>query len=524
MPGAYSLTRALESGSTKWLLLAFSFVGFGFLAKMLQALLVVPAFGAVYLFAGPPKLGKRVWQLALGAVAMLVSAGWWIAAVQLTPASARPYIGGSQNNSLWNLMFGYNGFGRLTGDETGSVGGGTRGGGRWGATGLLRMFNNAFGGQISWLLPAALILLAAGLLFTLSAPRTDRTRAAFLLWGGWLFVTGVAFSLGQGIIHPYYTVALAPAIGALVGMGAVVLWQRRENLFARLFMAATVLVTVWWSVRLLDRASHWYPWLRPLIVVGGIGVTIAILAWRAAWSRASVALAVGAAVVFLAGPGAWAIATASEPHSGAIPSTGPSLASRNVGFLGGPRLPLNVRGFPIAPPGGLTNRASPFNGQNNTGGRAFGTFGGGRQPFGPGTAPSAGGRALTPPTIGASGGSPGGLLDASSPSDELTELLKAHAGDYRWVAATVGANSAAGYQLATDEPVMAIGGFNGTDPTPTLAQFKAYVANGDIHYFVGGRTIGGAGGSSSQIAEWVQTHFASTTLGAVRMYDLTTPQ
>ncbi len=300
--GAYSLTRALESGSTKWLLLAFSFVGFGFLAKMLQALLVVPAFGAVYLFAGPPKLGKRVWQLALGAVAMLVSAGWWIAAVQLTPASARPYIGGSQNNSLWNLMFGYNGFGRLTGDETGSVGGGTRGGGRWGATGLVRMFNNSFGGQISWLLPAALILLAAGLLFTLSAPRTDRTRAAFLLWGGWLFVTGVAFSLGQGIIHPYYTVALAPAIGALVGMGAVVLWQRRENLFARLFMAATVLVTVWWSVQLLDRAAHWYPWLRPLIVVGGIGVTIAILAWRAAWSRASIALAVGAAVVRARGP------------------------------------------------------------------------------------------------------------------------------------------------------------------------------------------------------------------------------
>jgi 4-amino-4-deoxy-L-arabinose transferase-like glycosyltransferase len=522
--GAYSLTRALESGSTKWLLLAFSFVGFGFLAKMLQALLVVPAFGAVYLFAGPPKLGKRVWQLALGVVAMLVSAGWWIAAVQLTPASARPYIGGSQNNSLWNLMFGYNGFGRLTGDEIGSVGGGTRGGGRWGATGLLRMFNNQFGGQISWLLPAALILLAAGLLFTLSAPRTDRTRAAFLLWGGWLFVTGVAFSLGQGIIHAYYTVALAPAIGALVGMGAVVLWQRRENLFARLFMAATVLVTVWWSVRLLDRAADWYPWLRPLIVVGGIGVTIAILAWRSAWSRASVALAVGAAVVFLAGPGAWAIATASEPHSGAIPSTGPSLVSRTVAFRLGPRLPLNGRGFPIAPPGGLANRASPFNGQNNPGGGAFGAFGGGRQPSGPGTGPSAGGRVLTPPASGASGGSPGGLLDASSPSDELTELLKSRADDYRWVAATVGANSAAGYQLATDEPVMAIGGFNGTDPTPTLAQFEAYVANGDIHYFVGGRTIGGAGGSSSQIAVWVQTHFASTTLGAVRLYDLTTPQ
>ena len=103
-------------------------------------------------------------------------------------------------------------------------------------------------------------------------------------------------------------------------------------------------------------------------------------------------------------------------------------------------------------------------------------------------------------------------------------LLQRNADDYRWVAATVGANSAAGYQLAADEPVMAIGGFNGTDPTPTLAQFEEYVANGDIHYFVGGRTIGGAGGSSSQIAEWVQTHFEGTTLGAVRIYDLTTQQ
>ena len=103
---------------------AFSLVGFGFLAKMLQALIVLPAFGLVYLFAGPPRLGRRIWQLFLGGVAMLASAGWWIVAVQLWPAASRPYIGGSQNNSLWNLMFGYNGFGRLTGNENGSVGGG----------------------------------------------------------------------------------------------------------------------------------------------------------------------------------------------------------------------------------------------------------------------------------------------------------------------------------------------------------------------------------------------------------------
>ena len=148
---AYALTRALERGSTGWLVFAFSLVGFGFLAKMLQALVVLPAFGLVYLFAGPPRLGRRIGQLFLAGLAMLASAGWWIAVVQLTPAASRPYIGGSQNNSLWNLMFGYNGFGRLTGNENGSVTGG--GSSPWGVTGLTRLFNSDFGGQISWMLP-----------------------------------------------------------------------------------------------------------------------------------------------------------------------------------------------------------------------------------------------------------------------------------------------------------------------------------------------------------------------------------
>jgi 4-amino-4-deoxy-L-arabinose transferase-like glycosyltransferase len=227
---AYALTRALERGSTRWLVFAFSLVGFGFLAKMLQALIVVPVFALVYLFAGPPRLGRRIGQLFLGGVAMLVSAGWWIAAVQLTPASSRPYIGGSQTNSLWNLMFGYNGFGRLTGNETGSVGGAT-GGGQWGATGATRLFNNDFGGQISWLLPAALLLLVAGLALTLRRPRTDRTRTALLLWGGWLVLTALLFSFGKGIIHPYYAIALCPAVGGVVGVGAAALWSHR-SLFA----------------------------------------------------------------------------------------------------------------------------------------------------------------------------------------------------------------------------------------------------------------------------------------------------
>lgn len=169
---------------------------------MLQALLVVPAFALVYLVAAPTSWRRRLRQLALGAVAMLATAGWWVTVVELTPASARPYVGGSQDNSLWNLMLGYNGFGRLTGSESGSVGGGGAAGSRWGPTGVTRLFNSSFGGQASWLLPASLLLLAAGLALTWPRARTDRTRAAFVLWGGWLLVAGAALSLGHGIIHP----------------------------------------------------------------------------------------------------------------------------------------------------------------------------------------------------------------------------------------------------------------------------------------------------------------------------------
>ena len=270
--GAYAMIRALERGSTWWLVFAFSMVGFGFLAKMLQALLVLPAFGLVYLIAAPVSMWKRVWQLTAACGALLVSAGWWIAIVELWPASSRPYIGGSQHNSVLELIFGYNGFGRLTGNETGSVGGGGGQTGQWGPTGITRMFGAEFGTQISWLLPAALILLVAGIVWRGTRPRTDRVRAAFVLWGGWLLVTGLTFSLGKGIIHQYYAIALAPAIGALVGMGAGMLWKRRHDVAARSVLAVAVAVTAIWTFVLLDRTPDWNPWLRGPLLLAGIVV------------------------------------------------------------------------------------------------------------------------------------------------------------------------------------------------------------------------------------------------------------
>jgi 4-amino-4-deoxy-L-arabinose transferase-like glycosyltransferase len=485
---ASAWVRALEEGATRWLVLAGALVGFGFLAKQLQTLLVVPAFALVYLAAAPGRLARRAGQLAAAGVAMVAAAGWWVAIVELWPASSRPYIGGSQTNSILELTFGYNGFGRLTGNETGSVGGGPGGaaGGGWGPTGWLRMFGSEVGGQIAWLLPAALLLAAAGLWLTRRAPRTSRARAAFLLWGGWLLVTGLVFSFMQGIFHAYYTVALAPAVAALVGMGATGLWEVRRHPLTRWWLAGTLAVTAAWSYLLLRRTPDWHPGLAPLVLVGGLVVAALIATMPgAAPRRAVLGVAAAGLLVALAGPAAYALDTAATPHGGAIPSAGPAVA----GARGGP---IGFRGGP-------------------------GRFG----PLGPGAGAGGFGR----PGGGPAGGAMGGLLDAGTPDAELVALLQRDADRYTWVAAAVGSNSAAGVQLATGDPVMAIGGFNGSDPAPTLEQFQRYVADGRIHYFLAGRRMGGAMGGSDaarQISAWVQERFTAITVGGATVYDLTT--
>jgi len=518
--GAYALTRALERASTGWLLLAWSFVGFGFLTKMLQALLVAPAFALVYLICAPTPFRRRFLQSAAAFFALVFSAGWWIAIVELWPAASRPYIGGSQKNSILELTLGYNGLGRLTGNETGSVGGGGGPGGSamWGPTGWNRMINSEFGTQAGWLIPTALLLLAIGLIARWRAPRVDRARTALLLWGGWLVVTLAAFSFGKGIIHAYYTVALAPAIGAVVAIGIVPWWQRRSSALGRVILAGTLALSTTFSYHLMHRTPNWAPLLQSVILYGGLALAAIIAVAPSLRGKVGASVAAGALVLALAGPAAYSLQTASVPHTGSIPTAGPGTS----GFGGGP--------------GGFGRGGGGFGG-------GPGGFGGGPGGFAPGGTTGTGtggtGTTGTPP---AGGGAPGGagaggtanaggLLTGSTSSAELTALLKANAGDYRWVAAAMGSNSASGYQLAADEPVMAIGGFNGSDPSPTLAQFKAYVAAGDIHYFIsGGGGLGGGGfgrgagsGTTSQISTWVTSNFTAKTVSGVTIYDLTAP-
>jgi hypothetical protein len=261
------------------------------------------------------------------------------------------------------------------------------------------------------------------------------------------------------------------------------------------------------------------PGLRYPVLIGGLIAAVTLLAWRRLPARV---LIIGAAIAIaasLAGPAAYAIDTATTPQHGAIPAAGPS--SGGPGGMRGPgRFPGGARGgFPGGTRGGVgrppsTRRAGmpqPPGGNGAPFRRPGLTRGGGGQ----GGGMRAGGT-----------GGPSALLDAATPSATLTAYLKQQAGSYTWAAATVGSNSAAGYQLATGKPVMAIGGFNGTDPAPSLSQFEQYVREGKIHYFISGSMMraGAASGSGSavaqQISAWVAKTFTAQTVDGTTVYDL----
>jgi 4-amino-4-deoxy-L-arabinose transferase-like glycosyltransferase len=494
---AYFVVRSLEKASAKWLALAGVAIGFAFLTKMGQALLVLPAFTLVYLIAAPTSFRRRLLHL-LGALgALIVSAGWYVALVELWPASSRPYIGGSTNNSLLELALGYNGLGRLLGGSgNGGGGGGSTNTGFGGSTGITRMFGSAFGTEISWLLPAALIALVGGLWLTRRAPRTDLVRAGLVLWGGWLLVTAGVFSFMSGTIHPYYAVALAPAIGGLVGMGIFIAWKQRAALTARITLAAMVLATGVWDYVLLGRTSDFLPWAKYVVLAAGaLAALLVLVGWRLRRALPAVVLAI---VISLGlGSTAYAAATASQTHNGSIPTSGPSSSAMGGGGGGG------TRG--TGGPGGTgAPTGTPPNASTNSG--STGSTGTGST-----SSTEAGGSA--------DGG--GGMGGDASASSELTALLSKTT--TTWAAATSGSQSAASLELATGKSVIAIGGFSGTDDAPTLAQFKQWVAEGKISYYIAGGQGGGGGGSSaaSEIQSWVESNYTATTVGSTTVYNLT---
>ncbi len=446
---AWGLWSALETGRTRGLLVGAALIGLAFDTKMLQAFLVLPALALVYLVAGPPKLGRRLLQLAAAGAVLAVSAGWWVVAVLLWPTASRPYIGSTSDNSILSLIFGYNGLSRIFGNGTGRGPGGGGGGGAGfgGSSGLLRLFNGENGGQVAWLIPLAVAGLLAGLWLTRRGGRGDRGRAGWLLWGTWAGVSAAVFSLSQGIFHPYYSVQLAPAIAALAGAGGVALWHlgRRHRAMGWVLPAAIV-VTAAVAVEILDRTPSYHPGLRSAIAVGAAVAAAGLLAAAYLRQMRILALAAGlAAASLLAAPAAYSLTTATSAARGSMPAAGPSAAAGGGG----------------------------------------GGFGGG----------------------------------SATASTALVSYLEAHRGGAEYLVAAFGSQSSAPIIIASGQPVITIGGFNGGDPAPTLAQFQQLVAQGKVRFILvsgggGGFGGGGPGGNSnSAISQWAIAHGTQVSYG-----------
>ena len=330
-------------------------------------------------------------------------------------------------------------------------------------------------------------------------PRTDARRAAYIVWGGWLLVTGLTFSLMAGIFHAYYTIALAPAIGALVGMGGKEAWERRHGSLGSIALAAATAAAAVWSFILLSRTPDWFPWLRFGVLILGMAAALPAPRRRPpAPPRRTARPRRRPRRPAWPGPAAYTLSTVATPHTGSIPTAGPS-GQGGMGGLGGSRRLAGPAAARAARPGGTAPAAA-----RRQGGTASGAH-----------------------RVHRGGGGMGGLLDASTPSTEVVAALSADSGSYTWVAAAIGSQNAAGLQLATELPVMAIGGFNGSDPSPTLAQFQALVKAGKIHYFAAssgrGGPGGGAGGRPAPSPAGSRPATPPVTIGGSTFYDLTQP-
>ena len=517
---------------TRWYAVAGLLIGLGFLTKQFQVLLVLPGFGLAMLLLSPTPWPRRLLDALVALGSMVIGAGWWVLLTVLVPSGSRPYFGGSQTDSFIELTFSYNGLGRLTGNETGSVIpgasealGGSSQGGMWGETGLFRLWTSDFGDQITWLAPIAFAGIALGLIAAIPAKKrqvcfgrfylgkrehevdpdtvTRIRRAQIVIFGTWLIVTWLVFSFMAGIFHAYYTVALSPAIAVLVAICGASLLALRDRPWMPGIAGLLIAATSAWNMALILRSGS-FAWLGVCVGVAGVVAGLALCTigfwmqdrlpatWPLALKHGALGVAAIGIVALLTGPIIWTACTIATGHTGSIVTAGPSGSMGGGPAGGGP----SGNGAPDGASGSASDSSSSESASDGNGAGA------------------------------SSSGS--GLLGGGSANESLVELLTQNASDYRWAAATTGSQNAASYQLASELPVMAIGGFNGSDPAPTLDKFKAYVAQGLIRYYIASDGMGGGmggtqmGGSSaaSEIAEWVAQNYTAQTIGNTTVYDL----
>jgi 4-amino-4-deoxy-L-arabinose transferase-like glycosyltransferase len=525
--GAWTVMRAAETGRLRWLLLTAVIIGIGFNIKMLEAYLVVPAYGLLYLLASPRSIWKRIAHLAIAGALLLVISLSWVVVVDLVPASQRPYVGSTQNNSELSLAIGYNGIQRLLGQSGGGAGGsrpanapnfsnsnkeftppgsngattsgtsgtqpqppsGTSGGpggsgtpGGSGSSGPgggifnigtaspLRLFTQPLAEQIVWLLPLAILGTIA--LAWQRRPRfkEDRHQQSLVLWGTWLLTMGIFFSVAS-FFHQYYMTVFAPAIAALFGIGLVTMWRDY-------------------------RRGGWRGWLLPIAIVITIAEQIYILTSYPAWGKILIpilailgVIAVGALV------GARVFPRLEHKARYLLPAL-------SLGILAMMITPTVWATIPVLT---STQADTLTAGPSSTSGSSF-TIGSGQ---------SSGSR---------QGTNFGGRQDETTANSSLLKYLEAHQGSAKYLVAVDSSNQADAIILATNKPVMTLGGFSGSDPILTTSKLAALAKNGTVRFFLlNGGGFGGFGQSS--LTTWIQQHCKVVTVsgssGSTQLYEYT---
>jgi 4-amino-4-deoxy-L-arabinose transferase-like glycosyltransferase len=443
--------RAFEDGRTRWLVLAGIAVGLAFETKMLVALVVVPGIVLAWLWIAPRGRLAAIRQLLTGGAAMLAVAAAWPLLVILTPASDRPWISGTSDNSVLSLIFGYNGLGRVTGQNGGPGGGG---GGAFGeGTGPFRLLNVALAGQDGWLLGFA---VAGAIIVALACRvrRRDQRSAWLIAVGGAFVVTAALFSFAQGIFHPYYVVLLAPFTAALVGAGVASVIDGK--LPAAIAGAAALTLAVVCELDVLHNYTGQLTWLRvvvPMICGGAAGSLFVFRSRRArAW-----AMSIAAAALMI-GPAVWSVDTLGYATNSTFPAGGPQADNTATGAAGG---------------AGILGRG--FAGRGGRGPQ--GLFGGGGQgavpiPGGPGGGFGGG-------FGGGAGGPGGGLFGGELDLSAAESYARSHGGGTIAVASQ---QDAAAAIIANDAAVAGIGGFTGQESDPSVSWLADEVANGQIRW------------------------------------------
>ncbi|MGM9472267.1 ArnT family glycosyltransferase [Pseudarthrobacter sp. YS3] len=455
----YLMVRASDDGRWRWVVGAGAVIGVGFLAKSAQALLLLPALAGVYLYAGPGPLKRRLAQLVAGMAAVVAMAMWWILIAQATPPDERPYAGGSFTNSFVEVLLRQNGLGRILGE----AGGGTPGQSA-APPGPLRLIQySSFGSQGAWLLPAAILLLLATLVYLRHQQRLDPRRATLLFAGGWLLCYAAVFSFMGGVIHPYYLIALAPPIAIIVGGTWEILRPAQRWLPYRIVLSLAVLASGIIAFGYLTKSSALGPaFAMAVVAFCVISCELVVFRIRHRIARRSAACFIAATCGL--GPLLLSASAIASPHTGVSPA---------ASMIGSPAI-LDSPDPSLWPPG---------NSQRIRG------------------------SALGHPA-----------------EEEVVDFLHNAANpETRWAAASPGALNAAEYQLNLELPVMPVAGFNGGTPYPTISQFSEYIESGQIRYYVvrhDSQDIEPEAEFADDVTDWVRANFVPEQIGAMDVFDL----